>query len=195
MARIRLSGNWMPLLTLLLLAGFSWWVAQQALRAVRAPSAVSEAQVQPDYFLQGFQVRSYALDGRQVSVVSGTAMQHIPADQTLHISDVVLHSVSADKVAIDASARRAISNADGSNVQLLGQAELQRNAPGQPALTVRGDFLNLFPPQQKLTTDRPSTVERDGSIMGAQQLEVDALTGQVTLHGRVSVVLPPKSRP
>ena len=180
----------LPLLLMLLLAAFSWWVAQQALHALRGGAAPAAPQ-QPDYFLRDFRTRSYDAQGRPGALLSGAAMSHLPGDQTVRVEQPVLDVVDAHGIATHASARVGISNADGSNVQLLGDAQVRRTAPGAAPLTISSDFLNIFPDAQRVTSNRPTVVQRGAMRLAGDALSFDGLKGTLSVQGRVRATLPP----
>ena len=179
----------LPLLLMLLLAGFSWWVAQQALRALHGGEQASPPQ-QPDYFLRDFRSRSYGADGSPGALLSGAAMRHIPGDQTVRVEQPVLHAVDAHGVVLDARARAGISNADGSNIQLFGSALVQRQVPGKPLLSIRSNFLNIFPNAQRISSNQPSVVQRGAMRLAGDALQFDGLAGTLAVQGGVRASLP-----
>jgi lipopolysaccharide export system protein LptC len=183
---LRSLSSLLPLLLLLALAGFSWWVAKEAMRASAGSGDAVAAPQTPDYFLFDFHSRSFDAQGRPTAQLSGAAMQHIPGDDTVRISRPDLRMLNAQGVLIVAQADSGISNADGSNVQLIGSALMRRSVPGQPALGVSSSFLNVFPNQQRVMSDRPSVVQRGDSVFSGDSLEVDGLHGTFAMRGHVS---------
>ena len=180
----------LPLLLMALLAAFSWWVAQQALHALGGGRPSAEPQ-QPDYFLRDFRTRSYDAQGRPGALLSGAAMRHLPGDQTVRVEAPVLHVVDARGVVTDARARTGFSNADGSNVQLLGDAQVRRTAPGSAPLVLSSDFLNIFPQAQRVTSNRPTVVQRGTMRLAGNALAFDGVAGTLSVQGRVRASLPP----
>ena len=186
----RSASTLLPLMLMTLLAAFSWWVAQQALHALRG-GAPKPAPQQPDYFLRDFRTRSYDAQGRPGALLSGAAMRHLPGDQTVRVEQPVLDVVDARGIVTHASARVGISNADGSNVQLLGDAQVRRTAPGAAPLTIRSAFLNIFPDAQRVTSNQPTVVERGGMRLAGDALAFDGVSGTLSVQGRVRASLPP----
>ena len=180
----------LPLLLMLLLAGFSGWVAREALLATHGGAGSPPAPQKPDYFLQDFQTRSFDAAGRAGAELSGAAMQHIPGNQTVRIEQPVLHAVEAGGVVLDAHARIGISNADASNIQLLGDAVVKRTVPGSPELSVRSDFLNIFPNAQRVLSNRPTVVQRGAMRLAGDTLDFDGVAGTLSVHGAVRASMP-----
>ena len=175
----------LPLLLMLLLAGFSGWVAREALLATHGGAGSSPAPQKPDYFLQDFQTRSFDATGRAGAELSGSAMQHIPGNQTVRIVQPRLRVQDQQGALTHASADVGLSNADASNVQLFGHAVLQRQAPGQQLVVVRSSFLNIFPQTRRISSNRPSTVQQGQSMFSGDDLQMNGLDGTFTMQGSV----------
>jgi lipopolysaccharide export system protein LptC len=184
----------LPALLMVLLAALSWWVAQEAGRGAGGSSGLREPPQKPDYFLHDFHTRTFDAQGHITAELSGQAMQHIPGNDTVRITQPTLRAQTAQGVLTTAQAQIGISNSDGSNVQLLGDAVVHRVAPNMPALTVRSDFLNIFPNAQRISSNKPSTVQRGDSLFSGGNLEMNGLDGTFAMRGQVSgTVVRPRS--
>ena len=175
----------LPLAMMFLLAGFSAWVAREALLAIHRAGQSAAAPQKPDYFLRDFQTRNFDDLGRSSAELSGAAMEHIPGNQTVRISQPRLRVHDAQGAVTLASADVGLSNADGSNVQLFGQAVLQREAPAARTITVRSSFLNVFPQQRRISSNRPSTVRQGDSVFSGDDLQMNGLDGTFSMNGAV----------
>ncbi len=175
----------LPLALMLMLAGFSAWVAREALLAIHRSGASSAAPQKPDYFLRDFQTRNFDALGHSSAELSGAAMEHIPGNQTVRIVQPRLRVHDAQGAVTLASADVGLSNADGSNVQLYGQAVLRREAPKAQTITVRSSFLNVFPQERRISSNRPSTVRQGASEFSGNDLQMNGLDGTFTMHGAV----------
>lgn len=175
----------LPLVLMLLLAGFSWWVAREALLAMHGGGGGPAAPQKPDYFLKDFQTRSFDDLGRSSAELSGASMEHIPGNQTVRILQPKLHVVDAQGANTRASAQVGLSNADGSNVQLFGDAVVRRQAPNTREIVVRSSFLNIFPQARRISSNRPSTVQQGASLFSGDSLEMNGLDGTFTMQGQV----------
>lgn len=186
----RLS-TFLPPLLMVLLAAFSWWVAQEAMRAKGGPGSAPEPPQKPDYFLRDFHTTTFNAQGQLSAQLSGTSMQHLPGDNTVHITAPVLRSQGPQGVVTTAQAQSGISNADASNVQLLGGAVVRRVVPGAPELTVRSNFLNIFPNDQRIASNQATTVQRGATVFSGGNLDMNGLDGTFAMQGKVNVKLVP----
>ena len=145
----------------------------------------------PDYFLRDFTVRSFDAKGRLKSEVSGTEGRHYPDTDTLEIDQPRMRSYNARGQVTVATARRALSNGDGSEVQLFGDAVVTRQSGTDtsgrrtPRVEVRGEFLHFFADAERLTSNRPVVLERDADRFTGDSLDFTNLDQQLQLSGRV----------
>lgn len=190
---LRLSA-WTPVLLLAIAAAFSWWVAQVVMRAEQHPKRSAAQSALPDYLLHDFSAASYNAQGQLSAVLRGTQMVHLPATDTFDITAPRLRAVNPQGLVTTATAQRGLSNKDGSNVQLLGNAVVERSGTAnQPPVVVRGDFLNIFPNQQIVQSNRPTVVQQGQTQFSGNSLHFNAVDGTAFMQGRVKAVIAPAS--
>lgn len=196
----KLNGNltlYLPVGLMGVLALGSWWLARNTpLSVVAAP--VREQRKEPDYLLTNFSVKSFDAQGKLISEVLGNKARHFPATDVLEI-DVARFSSNRGVQSTTGHGDRAYSNGDGSEVQLVGNAVVVREAGvgaagrEQPRVEFKGEFLHAFLRTEELKSHKPVVVQR-----GADQFSGDAMTyskidGIVQLDGRVRVRLESKA--
>jgi len=186
---------YLPVLLMGLLALGTWWLVRNAPHASEDRPA-SALRHEPDYEMTNFSVKSFDALGRLQSEVRGEVGRHYPDTDTLEIEAVRLHSLSANGRLVRATADRALSNADGSEVQLHGNAVVVREIQGQgagaarpPALEFRGEFLHAWPKQERVSSNQPVTLMRGKDRFTADSMEYDNLEQVLHLRGRVRGVL------
>ena len=188
---------YLPVLLMGLLALATWWLVRNAPQ-VQAPQSTGAQRHEPDYFMKEFSVKSFDVSGRLQSEVLGAVARHYPDTDTLEIDDVRLRSLGANGRLVRATADRALSNADGSEIQLHGNAvvvrEAPRPAPGAavpPPLEFRGEFLHAWPQMERVRSDQPVVLTRGKDRFTADSMEYDNLEQVLQLRGRVRGVLVP----
>ncbi|OYV36886.1 MAG: LPS export ABC transporter periplasmic protein LptC [Thiomonas sp. 20-64-5] len=188
---LRLSA-WTPVLLLAIAAAFSWWVAQVVMQAEQHSKLSPAQSALPDYLLHDFSTASYNAQGQLTAVLRGAQMVHLPATDTFDITGPQLHAVNPQGLVTTATALRGLSNKDGSNVQLLGNAVVERSGTAnQPPLVVRSDFLNIFPNQQIVQSNRPTVVQQGQTRFSGNSLQFNGVDGTAALQGRVQAVIVP----
>ncbi len=138
-------------------------------------------------------VQNFGASGQLESEIYGQAARHYPDSDTLEIDKMRMHSVAANGQATRASADRALSNADGSEVQLFGHAVVIREPLGatQPPLEFRGDFLHIWPRKEQVRSNQPVSLARGKDHFTADTLEYDHGSQVLQLQGHVRGVLMP----
>ena len=119
--------------------------------------------------------------------------------RSLEIDEPRIRSFNARGDLTVASARLAISNADGSEVQLVGSAvvsrEASRAAGGEPRprLEFRGDFLHAFLDAEKVKSNKPVELIRGNDRFTSDGLDYDHIEQVLELKGRVRGVITPRA--
>lgn len=179
-------GSYLPLLVMALLALGSWWLVKNTTlpEVARAPAPVRH---EADYTMHRFSVQRFTPDGFLRAQIEGETLLHFPDTDTLEIERPQVQGYSSDGSLTLASAQRAVSNSDASEVQLLGDARVTHHAatPGDEGLAFRGEFLHAFLKQEQLRSHLPVTVTRGGTVIRAEGFEYDHLQRTVVMKGRV----------
>lgn len=160
-------------------------------------TTVSVPPHEPDYFMRNFSVKTFHPSGALKSEVKGALARHYPDTDTLEIEQVQIRSYDAQGQLTTASANRALTNAQASEVQLMGQAEVVRAATVGPnanaPLRYSGAYLHAFLEAKRITSDQPVLLERGLDRFTAQSLDYDDNARQLMLQGRVKGVLMPQA--
>ena len=188
---------YLPILLMALLAlGTYWMLKNTPPPAVVMPEKPLMHEV--DYYMHKFAVKTFDGGGKLKSEVAGIELRHFPDSDTVEIDKVRIRSFDVQGRLTTATADRALSNADGSEVQLLGNAEVIReavtDANGQtlPRLEFRGDFLHAFLNDERVKSHRPVTLTRGQDQFSGDTLFYDKLTRTAQLQGRVKGLLMPR---
>ncbi|GAB2741183.1 hypothetical protein GCM10027019_21210 [Melaminivora jejuensis] len=182
---------YLPVLLMALLALGTWWLVRNAPKP-QLPVADRPASHEPDYYMRDFSVKSFEADGRLGSELRGTLLKHYPDTDTLEVDQARMRSTGEDGRVLTARAHRALSNADGSEVQLFGQAQVVREPlapPGggapTPRLEFAGEFLHAWVKEERVRSHQPVTLRRGSDTFTADSLEYDHLSQVLELRGRV----------
>ncbi len=148
--------------------------------------------------MKNFAVKSFDATGRLQSEVMGETARHYPGTDTLEIDQARMRSVAPNGRLTVARADRALSNGDGSEVQLFGNAVVTREptpagggASAQPRLEFRASSCMPSPRKKKCGPNRPVQLTRGNDRFTADTMEYDNLDQVLQLHGRVRGVLMP----
>lgn len=181
--------RYLPVLLMALLAAFTWWLVKNSPSLDKAGGPAAAPQT-PDYTMRGFVLTSYGPDGALRSKLEGDVMQHFASTDTVEVQRPRMRTFDPAGHSMRASAERARSNGDGSQVQLLGDALVIREpGPGEtPAdrVEIRGDFLEIFSKEERVRSHLPvSVVSGRGELYGGT-LDYRHADGLTQLGGGVT---------
>jgi len=187
---------YLPIGLMGLLALGTYWLVQST-PINRAPAPEMAARHEPDYFMKNFSVRTFAEAGRLKSEVFGAAARHYPDTDTLEIDNVRIRAFDEQGRLTTATANRAWTNGDGSEVQLFGKAlilrDAQPNKAGQttPRIEFRGEFLHAFLNTDRVVSNRPVELRRGRDVFLAETMDFDNVRQIMVMQGRVRGTLFP----
>ncbi len=190
---------YLPVLLMGLLALGTWWLVRNAPQ----PQQVEQERPvrhEPDYFMRDFSVKNFDATGRLQSDIRGTLARHYADTDTLEIDQARMRSVAPDGRVTTASANRALTNADASEVQLFGNAIVTREPlarKGQaptPRMEFRGEFLHAWVNDERVRSNQPVTLKRGNDTFTADSMDYDNLDQILNLRGRVHGTLQPSRR-
>jgi lipopolysaccharide export system protein LptC len=184
--------TYLPILLMAALALATWWLVKNSPRppAEAAPRAVS---ADPDYTMSGFALERFAPDGRLVLRIEGAQLRHYPATDRIEIDGAQIQAWSPEGRLTRATAARAVGTGDGSELQLLGGAEVVgEDAAGQP-LRMSGEFLHVFLIEERVESDQPVRVLVGGDELRAAGLVYRHATQRLDLKGPLRVTLTPRA--
>jgi lipopolysaccharide export system protein LptC len=188
----------LPVALMGVLALGTYWLVRST-PGLFEPSPEQAKRHESDYFIQQFSVKTFDLNGRLKSEVLGTQARHYPDTDTLEIDQVRMRNFNDKEQLTTASANRALSNADGSEVQLMGNAVVVREATQAkdgsptPAMSFKGEFLHAFVNTERIKSHKPVELRRGNDHFTADSLEFDNFDAKLELQGRVRGVLMPGS--
>lgn len=187
---------YLPVFVMGVFALGTYWLVRST-PALLSPAPVSPVQHEPDYFMRGFSVKTFDGSGRLKSEVFGTEARHYPDTDTLEIDGVRIRSFDAAGRLTTASARRALTNSDASEVQLFGDAVvvreplLDKTGRLQPLLEFRGEYLHAFMDTERIKSHEPVDLRRGNDHFTANTMDFDNQDRVMQLTGRVRGTLAP----
>lgn len=177
---------YLPLLMMALLASATWWLVRNA-PAVDTPPVAASPRHEADYVMTHFIVQRFDATGTLRTQIEGERLRHFPDNDTLEVDDARIRAVGSDGLVTTASARRALANGDGSELQLIGDAHVVRPGVGATApIEFRSEFLQAFRNVEQVRSHLPVVVTQGESVVRAGGMAYDNLSRVVDLQGRTS---------
>ena len=191
---------YLPILLMGVIALGTYWLVRSApvfmqAEAERAPTH------DPDYFMKNFSVKTFDATGGLKSEIAGADARHFPDTDILEIDQVRIRSFNEQGQLTTASANRALSNADGTDVQLFGNAMVVRDPvvgkAGQttPRLEFKGEFLHVLMKIEQVKSDKPVLLTRGKDYFTGDVMDYDNQARVMLLRGRVKGLLVPGPTP
>jgi len=186
--------TYLPVLLMAVLALGTWWLVKNT-PVLDNERRVAPPRHEPDYTMRQFTVQRFVAAGALRVQIEGDELRHYPDTDTLEIDNPRIRATGADGRITLASAKRALSNGDGSEVQLSGGARVVREASGSDddALEFRGEFLHAFLATERVRSHLPVTVTQGATEIRADGMSYDNLSRVVEFKGRVRAVLSPSA--
>jgi lipopolysaccharide export system protein LptC len=181
---------YLPVALMALLALGTYWLVRNAPSMI-TPEAARPVQHDPDYFMHDFSVKTFDAAGKLKSEIQGDQARHYPDTDTLEIDKARIRSLDAQGNVTLSTANRALSNADGSEVQLFGNAivvrESIKDASGRvlPRLELRSEFLHAYSNVERVRTHLPVVMTRGNDRFTGDRMDYDNLDRILQLEGRV----------
>jgi lipopolysaccharide export system protein LptC len=188
---------YLPVILMGFIALGTYWLARNSPIAGPGQTQVTPTH-EPDSFMRRFWVRSFDASGRMKSELHGVEARHYPDTDTFEIDEPQLRSIGADGDVTRATAKRAISNADGSEVILNGDAHVTRDAAPEPTgrappqLAIRGETLHVYLNTERVTSSKPVELMRGSDRLEGDSMTFDNVTQVLELHGRVKAQVRPQ---
>lgn len=190
---------YLPMFVMGFLALGTYWLVRSTPEA-GGPAVARAVGHEPDYFMQGFTVRTFDATGRIRTEVLGEKARHYADTQWLEIDRIRIRSFDLQGRVTTASAKRGLTNEDNSEVQLLGDAVVVREAEtgraghAAPRMEYRGEFLHAFLTTEKIKSHKPVELTRGNDRFTAESLDFDNVDQVLELHGRVRGTLVPTAK-
>lgn len=189
---------YIPVLLMGLLALGTYWLVRNtpASLTTEGQRAVS---AEPDYYMRKFGIKTFDDAGQLKSDVSGAELRHYPDTDTLEIDQALIRSYSLEGRLTTSTGNRALTNADGSEVQLMGNARVVREAAvdaagnATPRLEFRGEFLHVFVNEERVKSHLPVVITRGSDQFAGDDFAYNNLDRVADLKGRVKGVLVPRN--
>lgn len=184
--------SYLSLLMMALLALGSWWLVKST-PLVDIPRVATPPSHVPDYTMREFQVQRFTPQGALRAQIEGDALRHFPDTDTFEVENPKVRAWAPEGGVTDASAKRALSNADASEVQLFGDARVTRLPTATDVgLSFRGEFLHAFLKTERVRSNQPATFTRGATVIRADSFSYDNIERIVEMKGHVRATFPPR---
>ena len=191
---LALLSAYLPLLLMSALALATWWLVKNSPHAPPAEEARAVSTA-PDYTMSGFSMERFDAQGHLKLRIEGVQMRHFPSTDRIEVDSAIIRAVAPDGRVTLAHARQAIGTGDGSELQLLGGAEVTSERAGAATLVMRSEFLHAFLVSERVISDREVQVQLGDTQLNAKGgLDYEHAAGRLELKGPLRAVMAPAVR-
>lgn len=181
---------YVPVILMGILAMLSYWLIKNTPEIETGKSRI-QAKHEIDYELRNFSVKAYRQNGQLQSLIVGDIAKHFADTETLEIDQPQVQVLDLNQNKTIATSSRAISNADGSELQMIGGAILIKSKTDDAThlkhdlFELRSEFLNFQMDEEIVKSHLPVQIKKDNSRFNAMTLDFDNLNQTLKLKGRV----------
>lgn len=179
--------GWRGLLTLVLVAAAA--VSGWSIWNHRAPEPVRDpASGRSDYQLYDFELVVLDAQGVEAFTLRAPQLARQPGDESLDLASPVFQFPAGDGDQLarwEMRSNAAWVSPDGSQVRLRGDVHAENPGADGGMTTLATERLDVFPRDDRASTEAPVRIERPGSIIRARGLRVDLATKHYVLPSDV----------
>lgn len=194
-----LSSVGFPLAIFAVLAALSLWLRQ----AVELPEGGRDGKGRhdPDYIIHDFRMIKLSPTGVPHHTLRASKLIHYPDDDSTAVERPQLASLPAAKAGgggatVTVQAREARVSADGTEVRLQGDVQLERSPLADRALLrAEMDSLTVYPDAEKATTEAAVRLSEGGSRLNGTGMDVDQKAQTFVLRSQVTGTFVPQHGP
>ncbi len=184
------SRYWLPLLPLLALLAFVYWLDKQV--RMEAVATINTQRHDPDGIMDDFSATKMDLQGMPSTLLSAKQMRHYPDHDTTELDLPDLTMLGSEHPPVHVSAKRGNVSSHGDEVIFRDNVVVTRDASAkQSVMTLRTEYLRVLPNEDWANTDKPVVLSDAYDTIHAIGLEMNNKTQILKLLSNVrSVHLP-----
>ena len=191
---------YLPVILMGLIALGTYWLARNS-PVVEPPPVAEKPTHEPDSYMRRFSVKTFDPAGHLKNEVYGVEARHYPDTDTVEIDHPRMRTIGQDGGVTIATAKRAVSNADASEVQLIGDAVVTRDAAQDGAaapksrLEIRGEYLHVYVNTERITSNKPVQITRGEDRLAGDSMSFDNVHDVLEMGGHVRGTVAPRNGP
>jgi len=184
------SRYWLPMLPLLALLAFVYWLDKQV--QMETAATLHSQRHDPDGIMDDFSATKMDLQGMPSTYLSAKQMRHYPDHDTTELDLPRLTMLGLDRPPVHVTSLSGNVSSHGDEVIFRNHVVVTREPEGvQSAMVLRTEYLRVLPNQDWANPDKPVVVSDAYNTIHAIGLEMNNKTRILKLLSQVrSVHLP-----
>ncbi|MFA6902799.1 MAG: LPS export ABC transporter periplasmic protein LptC [Gallionellaceae bacterium] len=185
--------HWLPLAPLLLLMAGTYWLNMQV--DSTGPGGNKNLRHDPDYIIDNFTATTLDEKGKIRFVMSAKKLWHYPDDDTTHLEQPRIESMTADYPPLRITALNGKLSSKGDEVFLHNDVVIFRPAYADKGeMTFKSNYLRVVPHKDIADTNQPVTMSNANTLLNAVGMELDNKTHTIKFLSRVKAVYEPPEK-
>lgn len=172
------------LLVIAAISGWSLWTKRNA-----PDETVVADGARPDYVLRDFELVALDAQGRETFTLRAPSLARDPDNETMEIATPLFlippRQGSSSGDAWQVRSDTGWISAEGDELRLRGAVKAESDGRTEAPVTITTEQLNVFPEADRVTSPVAVTINRPGSILRGNGLEVNLASKQYTLRSEV----------
>ncbi|NOT86888.1 MAG: LPS export ABC transporter periplasmic protein LptC [Lysobacter sp.] len=176
--------SWRGVLILCLLVGalLSGWAVW---KHRNPPMQVAAANARPDYVLHDFELTALNGEGKESFTLRAPNLERRPNDDSMSLTTPVFQVPDGTGKHWDIRSKQGWVSADQKEIRLIGDVKANSPADDLRPITMNTDRLNVFPGQNRASTDAVVTIVQPGSILRGRGFAVSTTTKRYVFRSEV----------
>ena len=176
--------SWRGILILCLLVGalLSGWAVW---KHRNPPTQVASANARPDYVLHDFELTALNDEGKESFTLHAPMLERRPNDETMSLTTPVFQVPDGTGKYWDIRSKQGWVSADQKEIRLIGDVKANSPADDLRPITMNTERLNVFPGQNRASTDAVMTIVQPGSILRGRGFAVSTTTKRYVFRSEV----------
>jgi lipopolysaccharide export system protein LptC len=178
------SRYWLPVLPLLALLAFVYWLDKQVQQEVAL--AINNQRHDPDGIMDNFSAIKMDIQGVPRELLLAKQLRHYPDHDTTELDRPKLTMLNVAHPPVHVNSVSGMVSSSGDEVVFKGDVVVMREPEGdQSAMTLRTEYLRVLPNQDSASTDKAVTMVDAHNTIHAVGMEMDNKTRIMKLLSQV----------
>lgn len=176
--------HWLPLLPLLVLLAFVYWLDKQV--QTEAIATDSAQRHDPDGIMDNFHATKMDQQGVPRFILIAEQLRHYPDHDTTELESPRLTMLTESAPPVHVNGMHGSISSQGDEVIFRENVRVVREAAGeQSSMTLRTEYLRVLPNQESADTDKAVTIVDANNTVHAIGMEMDNKTRVLKLLSQV----------
>jgi lipopolysaccharide export system protein LptC len=162
-----------------LLSGWAVWKHRNP------PTQVTAANARPDYVLHDFELTALNGEGKESFTLRAPNLERRPNDDSMSLTTPVFQVPDGTGKYWDIRSKQGWVSADQKEIRLIGDVKANSPADDLRPITMNTERLNVFPGQNRASTDAVVTIVQPGSILRGRGFAVSTTTKRYVFRSEV----------